>query len=845
MNGREVRPMLDRPPIFGVPACAGVRLLSIPGLTSLTNGRAPHTYTDKLGGRNADFITCLTSGRETRATYDLRILSRPYLTNPSRGQISVDILCRLDDGRADEPFELAVSTAALLQAQFPECAFRPLSTDEVASTLRPFKVNQVVSLHRRTSLERLDTLRSGRSQLAAGFIERASESDTSSPVDDSIFHVFPFLPNTSGFEVLFPFLLSMDDCACISVRLSPAALTDAEELAIEGQIARCERYAQVMMGSVSDDISGLRPTLRRQAELLQQYQQRMLFGLRDNAALLNIEIASPSRVPQPLIDLVGSHLSAPAGGARTTGAEPVQLYLAGGYDVHVHDGDDSRRIAFEQAAIAPLPRLGAPWGLERIAHLFDSSEAALAFRLPCYADPDLPGIAVRSWRTLPAPAALPDSGIPLGLNCHQGRESELYLAEEDRRRHIYVIGQTGTGKTTLLRNMILRDMEEGEGLCVVDPHGDLYADLLGRIPAHRRDDVVLLDPTDSDFPVGINLLECESEAERYFVAQEVVGIFSRLLADDYGHAAPDYAGPMFYQQVRMNLLLLMSKAGLPGTFLDFYSMFQVKDYWQKWTPSDTADPTLRQWVDEVLPKMNYTRVATDSGASMGMYIGSKFEQLIFDPRLRNIFGQRRSTIDLRDIVDDGKILLVNLAKGHLTEQNARFLGMVFLAKMVGTILSRVDVSEARRKPFHLYVDEFQSVATEGFITLLSEARKFGVDLVLANQFLSQVQNQRIIDAVFGNVGTLVAFRLGHSDARLLGPHFEPSLNEQDFIGLPNWEAYVRTLAGGERTKPFNVSTTLPGDAFDPAIRDYVRTHSRANYARPRLEVESNLLPPEL
>jgi len=641
-----------------------------------------------------------------------------------------------------------------------------------------------------------------------------------------------------GFEVLLHYLLSMAHPACVSIRLRPAALTPVEETFLEAQIAWCERYSQVGMGQAPDDLSALRPTLRQQAQLLENCQQRMLFGLRDNAALMTIEIASPEAVPPPLVDLLGSLVTAPAGGARNTGAEPVHLYFAGGYDVHDMGSDTEQRCAFEAATMKPFAVEAVPAGAERLVHLFDSAEAAAAFRLPPASAVDLPGLNVRTWRSLPLPRGLPTEGCTLGLNRHRGAESVAHIGDDDRRRHVYVIGQTGTGKTTLLRNMMLDDMARGAGLCVVDPHGDLFADLLGRIPESRRDDVVLLDATDADFPVGLNLLECTSEQERYFVAQELVGIFSRLIADEYGDAASHFTGPIFYQQMRMNLLLLMSKPELPGTFVDFHAIFQSKDYWRRWTPISSSDPALKRWVEEVLPKTDYLKIASDSGTSMGGYVGSKFENLIFDPRLRNIFGQRRSTIDLREVIDGGKILLVNLAKGSLTEQNSRFLGMVLLAKLVATVLGRVDRPESERRLFHLYVDEFQSLATEGFITLLSEARKFGLSLVLANQFLSQIGNRRIIDAVFGNVGSIVAFRLGHADAELLEPQFLPDVSQHDLVRLRNWQAYVRTLAKGESVAPFNVETILPTAAFNAVTRDYVRERSRRKWGRPRNEVEA-------
>ena len=273
--------------------------------------------------------------------------------------------------------------------------------------------------------------------------------------------------------------------------------------------------------------------------------------------------------------------------------------------------------------------------------------------------------------------------------------------------------------------MILNDMASGEGLCVIDPHGDLYKELLGKIPEQRLDDVVLLDPTDVEYPIGLNLLEYEGESQRHFLVQEMVGIVSRLMEDEFGYGAlKEFAGPVFLQHMRMNLLLATSNPSDPGTLLEFYAIHQEPDYWKRCVPIRVSDPFLDRWVKQVLPKSDYTR-PTGDGVSMGGYIGSKFEGFVFDPMLRNIFGQKRSTISLRKIMDNRQILLVNLAKGEITEPNSRFLGMVLLAKLQAAAMGRAKAPEQERPVFHVYVDEFQSIATQSFITLLSEGRKFG------------------------------------------------------------------------------------------------------------------------
>lgn len=372
---------------------------------------------------------------------------------------------------------------------------------------------------------------------------------------------------------------------------------------------------------------------------------------------------------------------------------------------------------------------------------------------------------------------------------------EMRMHRDDRRLHMYVVGKTGTGKSTLLKTMILSDMAEGEGLAVIDPHGDLFDELIGSVPRNRWDDVVILNPMDMDYPVGLNMLECPNEEQRHFVVREMRAIMERLLADQYQHAAAEFAGPVFYWHMQNNMLLVMSRKDDPGTWLEFYEIYQHKDYWRKWKPLQWEEPMLERWV-RVLEVMDYTKRYSE-GQSYGEWLSSKFVDFVFDPKLRLMFGQKRSTIDLREIMDQGKILLVNLRKGELAEANARFLGTVLMAKILQTAMQRTKVSPEKRRLFYLYVDEFQSLATESFVLLLSEARKFGIGLILANQFISQIKDERIVQSVFGNVGTLISFRIGHEDAEIIAPHFVPVFNSHDLTNLPNWTACIKTTAKGQ------------------------------------------------
>lgn len=785
------------------------------------------SYLPDLARRHADFLTCLANGNDGRLTYDLRILRNTPTGNS--GRLDICLIARAEAVVPVEFEQRAADLQALLRAQFSEFSFSIVPPSDIASLLKPFEVGSLVRVQRRASFEGLDTLAAGPKLASPGFQTSRTAPRTEAAAAGEVLHLYPLLPTHGSLRPLLQALADSGIPIAISVRLQPANLREEEEQFLEGQIAICEKYSQIALAGAPADVSAMRPTLRRQAELLQRYNARLLFGLRDSAALMMIEVASAAGLAHALAELAATSITCPAGGTWRSPTDEVFRYLAGGYEL-VPDRSPESIEAFGRAEMHATEDSRLPRAAGRLRHLFDSLEASAAFRFPPSEAQDLPGIELRKWRTLESPVALSTSGVLLGFAERNRHRVPVRLADEDRRRHVYVIGQSGTGKTTALRTLMLSDMEAGGGMFIVDPHGDLFADLLGRIPAGRADDVVIIDPTDREYPVGINLLEADSETDAYFLAEEFCGIMARLIMDEYGGAAlTEFAGPAFFQHLRMAMLLLMMSSGSDrATLLDLHAFFNERNGWRKWTPLKTDDPVLRRWVDNVLKETDYLAAATGH-ISLGAYIANKLERFVFDPRLRRIFGQPRSTLDFRELMDGGKIILVNLAKGLITEPSARFLGMVLLTKLIATILGRADQPAQSRRTFTLYVDEFQSLATEGFVTLLSEARKFGVQLVLANQFVAQIENRRIMDAVFGNVATLACFRVGAADAEKLEQYFLPEVGKRDLIGLPNWRAYLSTLLGGAKMQPFTIETIPEAGAFDLESAKALRQLSRARY----------------
>lgn len=780
---------------------------------------------------HVDFLTCLINPSDARYTYDLRIISDPDPEVYTRGRLTVAILGRIDGGGAEAAAVHARQFLRLLASSFDEYEFELAEPDRVSHLLAPFEITGLAAITRRSTRATLDTLiRREAKAKPRGFTNPGTPSY--GPVAPDILHIFPYIPTSRPFDGFCKLLLLEPAPIAVSCRLQPSRMTAEEEAFLEGQIAACEGYAQAQIGAIPDDIASLRPTLHEHARDHQRYLSRMLEGLRDNATLLTVEIASSEPISSHVVNVLGNLITQPAGGIEPSPEQGSAAYLAGGYEVQALDDVAGRSRAFYQMDLAPLVRASSRPDLHRLVSLFDSIEAAAAFRLPPAGEEPLPGIASRQWRLESPPANLPAEGVVIGTSAGMGTQQLVRIGRDDRRRHLYVVGQTGTGKTTLLKTMILDDMRSGQGLCVIDPHGDLYRELLCNVPPERADDVVLLDPTDLEHPVGLNMLEYETEAQRYFLVQEMVAIITRIMEDEYGAAAPHMMGPIFLQHMRMNLLLIMSNAADPGTLLEFYTIYQEKGYWKRWLPLRVSDPQLDRWVSNVLPSTDYT-TPTNEGVSMGGYVGSKFEGFVFDPMLRNIFGQKHTTIDIRGIMDSGKILLVNLAKGELTETNSRFLGMVLLAKIQAAAMARSTIPQAERRDFSVYADEFQSIATQNFITLLSEARKFGLNLTLANQFVSQIRDERISQSIFGNVGSLICFRLGQRDAEIMEREMFPVFTRSDLINLPNWHAYMTTLIDGQTVQPFTIQTMTVDGTPDPSRAQRIRELSRAKYARSR------------
>jgi hypothetical protein len=459
----------------------------------------------------------------------------------------------------------------------------------------------------------------------------------------------------------------------------------------------------------------------------------------------------------------------------------------------------------------------------------NSEELASVFHLPT-ATTDVPRIAWQKFHEAAPPANLPAEGALLGESIFRGEKRPVRLLDDDRRRHLYTVGQTGTGKSYLMLNLAVQDMNNGKGLAIIDPHGELIDKVLALVPPHRIDDVIVFNPGDLSRPLGLNMLDYNQDRpeEKTFIVNEIQSIFNRLFDKET-------MGPMFEQYMRNSLLLLMEDAKYePATLMEVPRIFTDPEFRKKKLARATNPTVIDFWEKEAI------KTSGEQGlANMTPYITSKFGNFIANDYMRPIIGQAQSAFNFRQVMDEGKILLVNLAKGRIGDINAGLLGMIITGRLLLAALSRTDIDEKDRRDFYLYVDEFQNFTTDSIAVILSEARKYHLNLTLAHQFIAQLTDQ-IREAVFGNVGSMAAFRVGATDTEHLVKHFGPTFTERDLITIENQNAIAKILIKGEPSTPFNFKT-VSAPQGSAEVRDKLKELSRLTYGRDLAEVEQEIL----
>ncbi len=428
----------------------------------------------------------------------------------------------------------------------------------------------------------------------------------------------------------------------------------------------------------------------------------------------------------------------------------------------------------------------------------------------------------------PAPAGVSEKGILLGVNRHRNVDTEVRFKREDRMRHFYVIGQTGTGKTTLLKNMMIQDIANGDGVCMLDPHGSDIQDILANIPKERVDDVIYFDPAHTARPMGLNMLEYDVNypEQKTFVVDELFGIFQKLYA-----GSPESMGPMFEQYFRNSAMLVVEDPETGNTLLDV-SRVMTNEKFRELKLSRSKNPVINQFWREVAGQAGGEAAL----ANIVPYITSKFDVFLANEIMRPIIAQEKSAFNFREIMDEKKILLVNLSKGRLGDINSSLIGLIIVGKILQAALSRVDAKE--RPDFYLYIDEFQNVTTDSISTILSEARKYRLSLNIAHQYIAQLDDG-IRDSVFGNVGSIATYRVGSEDAEFLEKQFAPTFDAKDIMNIENFNAYLKLLVNGSPVEPFNIEAMRPPQG-NPDIAESIKELSYLRYGRDRAEVEEEI-----
>ena len=467
------------------------------------------------------------------------------------------------------------------------------------------------------------------------------------------------------------------------------------------------------------------------------------------------------------------------------------------------------------------------WWRYRSVSIFTPDELAGMFHFPNKTI-ETPHINWLKAKKAPAPTNMPTTGVFIGFSKYRGVRIPVFIGPKDRQRHVYIIGKTGVGKTQLLTSMISQDIRKGKGICFIDPHGDAAESILDLIPPERAEDVIYFDPSDSERPMGLNIMEAKTEDQKHFMASAIINLMYKL----YDPQRTGIVGPRFEHAVRNAMLTVMSEEG--NTFIEVNRILTDPKFVNQMLPK-VKDPIIRRyWTDQIAQTSDFHK------SEVLDYIASKFGRFVTNKLIRNIIGQSKSAFSFREVMDEGKILIINLSKGKLGEENSQFLGLVLIPKILAAAMSRADMSESERKDFYLYVDEFQNFATGDFAIILSEARKYALNLTVANQFIGQMEEE-VKNAIFGNVGTMIGFRVGVNDANYLQHEFQPVFNESDLINIDKFHAFMKTSIDNEPVPPFSVDMTKDmakeEGKRNKKVAEAIVQLSRLKYGKPKEVVE--------
>lgn len=738
----------------------------------------------------------------TDSCFVIQMVARP--AEPGRGRLELHLIASVRGADGEPATDARVAEVCddlldVMSAPPLRWEFEPVRSGEaLAAVLDPVEPAHVAEIARReepcTPIDWNPFF-----DRPAGFVKREASTDDRVR---TLWSMWTFGEPTTDLRRLASVLLAQEAPVAVRVSLRPTALSDDESDEIERLLmSTLDR----MKGETSMLARASLATIESVLYCRPTFEMRCLF-------------ASSAPISRSLLSAFGNSISEPAEYGKAAGG-----HLTGGFGVNrgrsVSESDALRSCFVNLGDGPPSPGL-APDALRRLRHVLGAREAANVFRLPVTED-DFPGMTSLDTPDLEPPLAMmPTTGHRIGILPTHGRRTVL-IDPEERFRHLYVSGQTGTGKSTLLFNLAMQDICSGAGVAVLDPHGDLVEAILRSIPEERVDDVVLVDPADRDAVVGVNLLEAETPVQQEYVVTELCAMFSELF-DPHNQGI---VGPRFETMLRQAALLLLANPEQPSSMLDISSLF-VDDAIRAHLVRAIEDPILKEfWLGEM--KMERSREWQEAVS----WFRSKFEIFRTSRLVRNVVGQARSTISFSEILDQQRILLVNLSKGTLGGYNSGLIGYVAFTRLWSAALERASMPASERRDFFVYVDEFQNMTSRSLPDVLSEARKFRVGVTLANQFFTQIPEETR-DAIMGNVSNRITFRLGPKDAGPFSSWLGRDVHADDLTNVPNYVAIASISERGVPLDPMVVNTDPPLDSGRPERAAEVRERSRQQWAKP-------------
>jgi len=747
----------------------------------------------------------------TDTTIELLVTANPDLSSRPQGMLTISIIVRTSGNSREEAMEKAIARymalVNLLPSHMPEADFCPITNrQKLTNVLSPFKEKSALAVHRRRMS--ISLTHPFRPSPTVGF-GNGGQGNSKRTEKHAVNHLFPWKRTTNTWRRLLDTMLAQLDPTRIIIRLKKVE-DDARQSTVERleqTIMTCEQFM------AADDHHEV--VLRRQAESLRDLSLAQMASLQEYGFNLGVYLISNGHLDPSLGQMVGN--------AITTATSSEKLI-------------DILRGSFQCTDISPEKAVNPGYFHE--IEPFTLRETACAFRLPSPPVENQLGLQIKNFRTslarMPVMEKQEDT-ITLGINKHRHLSQPIMTNSDDRMRHTFIIGQTGTGKSTMMESMILQDIRAGRGIAVIDPHGEMVEEILGKIPAKRKKDVVYFNLLDREMPPGFNLLQWSTIEERDIIIDELYQTIDHL------YDLRQTGGPIFEQYFRGMLRLLMGDQRTPDfipTLLEFPLCFQDRDF-RQWLKKRTTDPQTKDFLKQV------EKAGGDASIdNVSPYITSKLTRFLQDSTVKRIVGQEKITIDFEEVMNSGKILLMNLGKGRFGATVSALIANQVVDRFKLAAMKRGDMKPEQRRDFFLYVDECHNLPAGSFTELLSEARKYRLGLILATQYAAQLKREaghqisgNLFEAITGNVGTILIFRIGNIDAETMAPVLYPSFSKEDIIGLPNWHGYSRLQPGGQSVPPCSFIGIKDDQPFKVRTANLMRKYSREKYGTSAVKVD--------